>query len=277
MKTRSFAIDLFLLISILFSASCAAPMPAPTSTPPVTQTSFPTATQTVAPTATPTESSLPAEFKDLQDRLGETAKLYDTGEKDTAGKAIMGMKDKDGNIIESVKSYADGTTSFTYDNTDLTIASIVVEKSSDGELAQLGPWHIENGKIIIDTAPAPKTVEDAKKFPKLAYLVGHAKEKEIDLTIHKYVSMATAETAKNEYQDQDLIDPYFPDSWQSWTYTFEGMKLTRIDDAGLIALRSGYATLMVFDDSNQQSMDLVIIPILDRDIDGSFSLHWELP
>ena len=34
MKTRSFAIDLFLLASILFNASCAAPTSLPTSTPP---------------------------------------------------------------------------------------------------------------------------------------------------------------------------------------------------------------------------------------------------
>ena len=68
MKTRSFAVDLFLLASILFSASCAAPTPTASPTPPVTQTLSPTATQTTIPTETltPTETPVPAEFIDLK-------------------------------------------------------------------------------------------------------------------------------------------------------------------------------------------------------------------
>ena len=64
MKTRSFAVDLFLLASILFSTSCAAPTPAASPTPPATQTLSPTVTQTTVPTVTPTatETPVPAEF-----------------------------------------------------------------------------------------------------------------------------------------------------------------------------------------------------------------------
>ena len=64
MKTRSFAVDLLLLASILLNTSCAAPTPIPSptasQTPPATETPTPAATQTPAPTAT--ETPVPAEF-----------------------------------------------------------------------------------------------------------------------------------------------------------------------------------------------------------------------
>jgi hypothetical protein len=64
MKTRSFAVDLLLLASILLSTSCAAPTPTPSptasQTPPATQIPTPAATPTPAPTATATQ--VPAEF-----------------------------------------------------------------------------------------------------------------------------------------------------------------------------------------------------------------------
>ena len=261
MKTPSPAIRLFLLASILFSASCAAPTPLPTAsqTPPATQTSTPTATQTT----TPTEIPLPeGPISELQKKLGDKYKLTQEGDH-----YII-----DG--VDNLKFNEDGTTQLAYGGEDLTISFQAI--SAENEALQIGPWQNKDGEWTMLTAPAPKTVEDADSFPKFAYLEGHAKEKEIDLTIHKYVQMATAETAASEfdniYVDGKKIDVAVPTYWQSWSSKLEGMEYIYLESSAsynpLIVLGQGYANLAVYDVFGNLKLKSKILPMLIRDTDG---------
>jgi len=117
-------------------------------------------------------------------------------------------------------------------------------------------------------------MEDAAKFPKLALLEGHAKEKEIDLTIHKYVQLATAETAKSEYEEVywegEKIEEVFSGS-HSYTENWSGMEITYLDNAfaQFIALKQGFANLMVYDETGEVKLNSNIVPILNRERDGT--------
>jgi len=270
MKTNLFAIHLLLLAPILFSASCAAPTPLPTAsqTPPATQTSTPTAAQT----ATPIEIPLPeGPISELQATLGDKYKLKAEG-----NHYII-----DG--VDNLKFDEDGTAQLVYSGEDLTIAFQAI--SAENEALQIGPWQNKDGEWTMLTAGAPKTIEDAESFPKLAYLEGHAKEKEIDLTIHKYVSMATAETAASEFEDiyvdgekVELIDSF---KWQSsplLNNPTDGVKGVDIfspnaqesyDTPMFIMIESGYYNLDIYDNSGKQLQNFVGLPIVAKNPDKS--------
>ena len=215
----------------------------------------------------PVESPLTqGPISELQATLGENYKL---------------TKAKEGDYfvideIENLKFNQDGTAELVYSGEDLTVAFQAI--SLDGEKLNIGPWQYnKEGEVTMLTAGAPKTVEEADLFPKLAYLEGHAKEKEIDLTIHKYVQMATAETAKSEFdeiynEDGEKILENAPRWNARESQMNEGMKIIQLDTGSysqLIALQQGYANLDVYDADGKLKLDLNIIPIVIINNDGT--------
>ena len=180
-----------------------------------------------------------------------------------------------------MKFSKDGTAQLAYEfqgtTEDLTIAFQAI--SAENGALQIGPWQYKNAELTMLTAAAPKTVEDADTFPKLAYLEGHPKEKEIDLTIHRYVQMALAKTETYDPMDEftvsvngkqvDLVAPsrYWQyalphENYLKWM-VFSSPSTPRYGyDPQVIALKQGFYDLEIYDAFGLQVLDLICVPIV---------------
>ncbi|MEK7622336.1 MAG: hypothetical protein AAB430_00565 [Patescibacteria group bacterium] len=212
-------------------------------------------------------------ISELQKTLGDEYRLIQDGDHFT----IPG--------VDNLKIFAGGRAELTIGAEVFTVSNLAVT-NKDGVLTA-GGWQFIDGEATIfgSGAPSPDSTPEqiAEWEAGLAnFVVDEGASPEVQQamidTIHRYVALATAETAAGEfdevYYDGEKIELEIPIAWRASNDTFEGRKVITISDGesganNHIALKAGYANLAVIDADGKQKLNLKVIPMLIRDTDGT--------